>query len=89
VADNDLKTKEQLRAQMELEQINYGLEIPAIKVLQPNYFNSGCCCFSDGDITGLEICDGKIKLIKWKYQNEIPTRVVLEEASLKELRRKV
>ena len=31
----------------------------------PTYFNSGCCCFSDGDITGIEISYEKIALIKW------------------------
>jgi predicted phosphodiesterase len=89
IAKNDTESEAQLREQMNVEQINYGLEIPSFKALQPNYFNSGCCCFNDGDITGLEICNGKIKLIKWEYQHEVPTRVVLEEASLKELRRKV
>lgn len=33
--------------------------------MKPTYFNSGCCCFSDGDITGIEIADGHIRLIKW------------------------
>lgn len=49
---------------------------------KPGYFNSGCCCFSDGDITGIEIEDGIIRLIKWEYDNEVPKRYVLEEASL-------
>ncbi|MGB0850216.1 MAG: metallophosphoesterase [Bacteroidia bacterium] len=31
----------------------------------PSYFNSGCCSFADGDITGLEIIEGDIKLVKW------------------------
>jgi hypothetical protein len=34
----------------------------------PLYFNSGCCCFVDGDITGIEIGDGDIRLIKWKEE---------------------
>ena len=49
---------------------------------KPSYFNSGCCCFSDGDITGIEIADGSIRLIKWKEENELPKRTVLEEAPL-------
>ncbi len=32
---------------------------------KPFYFNSGCCSYSDGDITGLELSDGEIRLIKW------------------------
>lgn len=32
---------------------------------QPCYFNTGCCSFSDGDITGLELEDGRLRLVKW------------------------
>jgi predicted phosphodiesterase len=53
--------------------------------MRPSYFNSGCCCFSDGDITGLEIADGCIQLIKWTRVGEKSERQVLENISLKEL----
>lgn len=45
------------------------------------YFNTGCCCFSDGDITGIEIEGDAIRLIKWKEQE----RLVLEECGLETL----
>ena len=32
---------------------------------RPAYFNSGCCSFNDGTITGLEIEDGSITLVEW------------------------
>lgn len=79
----------QLQDQLRKEQIEYGLEIPNFTAMQPNYFNSGCCCFSDGDITGLEIGAEKIRLVKWHNRSENPKRIVLEEVGLKELRRKV
>jgi UDP-2,3-diacylglucosamine pyrophosphatase LpxH len=53
--------------------------------MRPSYFNSGCCCFSDGDITGLEIVDGCIQLIKWTRKGETSSREVLESTSLEEL----
>lgn len=53
--------------------------------LQPSYFNSGCCCFSDGDITGIEIADAAMRLVKWTTKEGSPTRVVLEETPLAEL----
>jgi len=53
--------------------------------MKPSYFNSGCCCFSDGDITGIEIEEGFIRLIKWEMQNKISQRIILEEMSLKDL----
>ena len=31
----------------------------------PTYFNTGCCCFPDRDVTGLEIADGKVTLVRW------------------------
>lgn len=31
----------------------------------PNLFNSGCCCFHDGRITGIEIAEGQIRLVLW------------------------
>lgn len=36
---------------------------------KPCYFNTGCCSYADGDITGLEISDGNIRLVKW-YKNK-------------------
>jgi hypothetical protein len=47
--------------------------------MKPTYFNSGCCCFSDGDITGIEIENGSIRLIKWTSNDHQPQRCVLEE----------
>jgi hypothetical protein len=50
----------------------------------PSYFNTGCCCFVDGDITGIEIADGDIRLIKWEQEKEgaASTRKVLESSAL-------
>ena len=48
----------------------------------PCYFNTGCCKFEDGDITGIEIEDGQIRLIKWRSKAAPPDRIVLEEDRL-------
>ncbi|MEO6734202.1 MAG: metallophosphoesterase [Ferruginibacter sp.] len=53
--------------------------------IQPAYFNSGCCCYNDGDITGIEIADGYIRLIKWKMVDNVSQRHVLEEKELGKL----
>ena len=53
--------------------------------LKPSYFNTGCCCFNDGDITGIEVAGGFIRLIKWHTNNGIPQRFVLEEKQLEEI----
>jgi len=59
---------------------------PSFKGYLDTYFNSGCCCFDDGDITGIEIEDGCIRLIKWAYKGEKSVRVVLEESKLEDLK---
>lgn len=53
--------------------------------LQPSYFNTGCCCFADGDITGIEISGGSLKLIKWTPKDGKPVRLILEETPLSDL----
>ena len=53
--------------------------------MKPSYFNTGCCCFSDGDITGIEIENGFIRLIKWQTENNKPQRCILEERDLNTL----
>jgi UDP-2,3-diacylglucosamine pyrophosphatase LpxH len=53
---------------------------------RPSYFNTGCCCFDDGDITGIEIADGCIRLVKWEYdQSGKSERIILEESTLQEV----
>jgi len=53
--------------------------------MKPFYFNTGCCCFSDGDITGIELAEGMIRLIKWHKKNTASERIVLEEMKLSDL----
>lgn len=68
------------------KRIKLGDKSPRFRKYKASYFNSGCCCFNDGDITGIEIEDGQIRLIKWTYLKKgIPERKVLEQANLSEL----
>jgi len=65
------------------KRIREGDQAPEFKQYKPGYFNSGCCCFSDGDITGIEIENGLIRLIKWSFHKTgTPERYVLEEMGL-------
>lgn len=64
-----------------------GDQLPEFKGVLDSYFNSGCCCFDDGDITGIELEGGQIRLIKWKYSNgKKSRRIVLGESKLSELK---
>jgi predicted phosphodiesterase len=67
--------------------INKGDRIPEFSGYLDTYFNSGCCCFDDGDITGIELADDCIRLIKWQYgPHKESERIVLEESKLGDLK---
>lgn len=52
---------------------------------KPCYFNPGCCCYSDGDITGLEIVDGEIRLVRWPDDEGDPRPNILTRDSLRDM----
>lgn len=56
---------------------------------KPSYFNSGCCCFNDGRITGIEISGGKIKLVRWPDEIGRPKPENLEETDLRQVLKEV
>ena len=68
--------------ELELRKQEYAGKKFVKSMAYPSYFNSGCCCFSDGDVTGIEIEDGFIRLVKWKTDNNNSMRIVLEESPL-------
>lgn len=83
--DNDNKAMDELQQQIRKREKEFSAVSMDYLIMKPSYFNSGCCCFSDGDITGIEIENGYIRLIKWKEENKKPAREVLEEISLPDL----
>ena len=58
---------------------------PPDPVDPPCYFNTGCCSFSDGDVTGLEIADGEIRLVRFPNDDYEPRPKVLESAPLEDV----
>lgn len=48
----------------------------------PCYFNTGCCSFLDGDITGIEIADGQFRLVRWPDNDGNPKPHILESAEV-------
>jgi predicted phosphodiesterase len=64
------------------ERIQRQKDTALYKAVKPCYFNTGCCCFDDGDITGIEIDAGLIKLIKWKHTDGASNRIELESESI-------
>ncbi|MBN8865005.1 MAG: metallophosphoesterase [Sphingobacteriales bacterium] len=81
--DNDQKSK--LETEIRLRESEFTTVSVDYLQMKPSYFNTGCCCFADGDITGIEIENGYIRLVKWSSRQE-GLRMVLEERSLKSLK---
>ena len=46
------------------------------------FFNTGCCSYGDGDITGLELADEDIRLVRWSCKEGRPERRELARDSL-------
>ncbi|HET9825842.1 MAG TPA: metallophosphoesterase [Chitinophagaceae bacterium] len=82
---NDLSQIEEVKKEIKIKEPQFTAVSSDYLNMKPSYFNSGCCCFSDGDITGIEIENGLIRLIKWETENGQSKRCVLEEKSLNEL----
>ncbi len=76
---------EALQTEIQLRKFDYAEISETYMAMKPSYFNTGCCCFNDGDITGIEISEGFLRLIKWQAKDGEPKRIVLEEISLTEL----
>ena len=81
-AMNDTEDIEQINRQLEKRKGEYKGKKIVKTMAHPSYFNTGCCCFNDGDISGIEIEDGFIRLIKWEQEDGVSKRKVLEEAPL-------
>jgi hypothetical protein len=58
-------------------------EPPALR--RPSYFNTGCCSFGDGDVTGLELADGQIRLVRWLDDGGRATPHRLQQRDLREV----
>jgi UDP-2,3-diacylglucosamine pyrophosphatase LpxH len=85
-ATGDSKTIHETEAEIRKRKFEYTHISPDYLTMKPTYFNAGCCCFDDGDITGIEISEGFLRLIKWTRKNSASAvREVLEEESLEAL----
>jgi predicted phosphodiesterase len=73
---------EKLEAEIRSRKVELPVAAGLYDKVRHTYFNSGCCCFSDGDITGIEIDNNCIRLVKWKAGGPGDGRLVLEENKL-------
>jgi UDP-2,3-diacylglucosamine pyrophosphatase LpxH len=55
----------------------------------PCYFNTGCCCFPDRDVTCLELSDGRVRLTRWLDDDGTARPAALAEMPLREVFRRM
>jgi UDP-2,3-diacylglucosamine pyrophosphatase LpxH len=80
----DSMTVARLRAEVEFNAAEARrMQSPPIQMPTPCYFNTGCCSFGDGDVTGLEIADGEIRLVRWPLEDEQPLPKLLARVDLR------
>ncbi|MBI3717414.1 MAG: metallophosphoesterase [Sphingobacteriales bacterium] len=86
INNNNIEERQRLQLEIVSRKHDYNHVDKNYHSAKPTYFNTGCCCFSDGDITGIEIADGMIRLIKWSYdENKNSVKSILEEIALEQL----
>jgi len=79
---NDMPLVESIHREIEKRKKEYAGKKLVKTMAKPTYFNSGCCCYPDGELTGIEIENGFIRLVKWKADGEKVKKMVLEESPL-------
>ncbi|NTS43128.1 metallophosphoesterase [Flavisolibacter sp. BT320] len=84
-ANNKEQLIKETEAEIQKRKFEYNSVSDDYLTLKPTYFNAGCCCYNDGDITGIEIEDGCLRLVKWIAKGDVPERQVLEEEKLENL----
>lgn len=81
----DEKKIKAIEAEIRKRKFEYPTVSPDFSTMKPTYFNTGCCCYDDGEITGIEISEGCLRLVKWTGKGRAPGRQVLEAESLEAL----
>jgi hypothetical protein len=61
------------------------IDPPTVSNVPPYYFNTGRCLFGDGDVTGMEIADGDIRLVRWPDDDHRPLPKTLARRSLRQI----
>jgi hypothetical protein len=74
-----LERRKALEAELEWVRTSEFQTPASIGMETPSYFNTGCGSFGDGDVTGLEIADGKIQLVRWPNNLGRPLPEVLNQ----------
>lgn len=92
---DDIDAASAVRVELEYALAAQRRPVESITVEPPCYFNTGCCSYPDGDVTGVELANGEIRLVRWptnlrELQSESggsiePDRRILARANLADI----
>jgi hypothetical protein len=81
----DMETARKIEKEIPKRRREYSHVNNEFRNMKPTYFNTGCCCYNDGNITGIEIADNNIRLVKWEMEGNVSKRIVAEEIPIADL----
>ena len=86
--DEVLRRDAELRVRQMQAELSYQEELCGGHLLRRGdshaaYFNTGCCSFPSGSITGIELADSEIRLVRWREEKARPQREVLRRRDLR------
>jgi hypothetical protein len=80
------KTRAKIRAELEgLQALLRQEPYDPSTIDPPCYFNTGCCCFPDGDVTCVELSDETIRLMRWPSDRGKPKPKELATIPMREV----
>jgi predicted phosphodiesterase len=85
VARGDAQLASQIRVHLNLWKDRFAralVDDRAPQRFQPAFLNTGCCCFDEPIVSGIEIADGEIRLVRWIHAAGETTREVLRTMPL-------
>lgn len=80
--NGDTNEIEKIEREIPKRRNEYGYVNNAFRNMKPSYFNTGCCCYNNGNITGIELANNTIRLVKWEMHGNNAHRIVAEEMSI-------
>ncbi|MCI0436098.1 MAG: hypothetical protein L0271_21020 [Gemmatimonadetes bacterium] len=85
LASRDAQLAHQVRTHLKLWKDRYARSLtrePGPDRFQAAFFNSGCCCYPGHRISGLELADGRIRLVVWEEKAGTTARRALGDLDL-------
>ena len=82
VAQLDLKLHHQKMFEVWAERFSRALVPGSVQCFRPSFFNTGCGCFDEEQVTAIEVDGENMKMVAWNTEGEKTTRVEIAVAPI-------